>query len=212
MPALHNACSTFAKRVDEGEKVVSSVEALWQTAPMRSAIRRQIGDAQLCALYEMAYLLIFGHRENFIEECVMRMLVGQGSQSYTPVIATPPKAVSLGAARKRVLGGRPFVLWHDAGRSAIRVADHVSGSPLEALLLGEQTALERYAAIRHAIAHQSDDARRAFQAASTSLTGVAHPTPGSLLRTQDHSDPLNPVRWIRNITSELRRFAVAVTS
>lgn len=211
MPDLGNACSTFGKRVDESERVVSSVEALWQTAPMRSDIRRQIGDPQLRALYEMAYLSIFGHWENFIEECATRMLVGQGCASYTPAIVTPPRAPTLTAARTRVLGGQPFLLWHNPVKSADRIAKHVAGSPLEATLRSEETALERYAAIRHAIAHQSEDARASFEAASAALTGVVHPSPGRLLRIQDHTDPLNPVRWIRKISTEFRRLAAAAT-
>ena len=95
MPDLGNACATFQRRIDESERLVSSVEALWQTAPLRSDIRRQIGETQLCALYEMAYLSIFGYWENFIEECLTRMLAGQGCASYAPIILASPKPASL---------------------------------------------------------------------------------------------------------------------
>ena len=211
MADLGSASSTFGKRVDESERVVSSVEALWQTAPRQSDIRRQIGDPQLRALYEMAYLSIFGHWENFIEDCTTRMIAGQGCASYAPVIVSPPRAPTLTAARARVLAGRRFLLWYDPVTSADRIATHVSGSPLEATLRSEEAALGSYAAIRHAIAHQSEDARASFEAASAALAGVVHTSPGRLLRTQDHTDPLNPVRWIRKISTELRRLAAAAT-
>ncbi len=212
MPDLGNACATFQRRIDESERLVSSVEALWQTAPLRSDIRRQIGETQLCALYEMAYLSIFGYWENFIEECLTRMLAGQGCASYAPIILASPKPASLRAARVLVLGGKPFRLWHDPVRSAARIAAFLTGSPIEAVLLSSQTTIEQYAAIRHAIAHQSEDADATFRVASTNLSGVARRSPGVLLRAQDHSDPLNPVRWIRIISSDLRRLAVAATT
>lgn len=212
MPDLTNARATFDRRVSEAETVVSNVEALWQTAPRGSDVRRQISETELNALYEMSYLSIFGHWENFIEECTTRMLVGQGCPSYAPVLAAPPRAATLREARLRVLNGRAFQLWHDPVRSADRIAGHVTGSPIETMLRTEQTQLERFASVRHAIAHRSDDALTSFRQASTALSGVAHGTPGSLLRTQDHSDPLNPVRWIRKISTSLRTLAAAATT
>ncbi len=211
MADLGNALTAFAQRIDKAEKVVSNVEALWQTAPRRSDVRRQIGDAELCALYEMAYLSIFGHWENFLEDCLTRMLAGQGCASYSPVLVDPPKSRSLRKARSRLLNKQRFLLWHDPQVSLKRVALHVTGSPLEAALDGAKTTLARYAAIRHAIAHRSDDTRNEFLSAATGLTGVAHTSPGALLRAQDHSDPLNPVRWIRNISADLRQQAAVAT-
>ncbi len=72
------------------EQIVSSVEALWQTAPAGSHIRRQINESQLAALYEMAFISLFGYWENFIEDCTVRMLAGQGTSSYSPSIRVPP--------------------------------------------------------------------------------------------------------------------------
>jgi len=212
MPSLANALATFEQRVEESEQVVSSVEALWQTAPLHSNIRRQVAGPQLSALYEMAYLSLFGHWENFIEECLIRMLVGQGSPSYRPVVARGPRARTLADARNRVLDGRRFQLWYDPVKSANRVGGHVGGSPLQNVLLTSQGQIEHYAAVRHAIAHRSADAQTMFTAASMALAGVAHTSPGEFLRSQNHTDSLNPVRWIRVISTDLRRLAVASTS
>jgi hypothetical protein len=208
MPDLSNARAAFDKGVLEAEKIVSNVEALWQTAPRRSDVRRQIGEKELCALYEMTYLSVFGHWESFIEDCLTRMIVGQGSTAYTPRLLHPPRARTLREARARVLGGRRYLVWHDPAAAATRVADHLAGSPLQATLLAEQTTIENYAAIRHAIAHRSGDVQQGFEAAAQSLTGVRHGSPGLLLRTQDHTDPLNPVRWLRRISSDLRQLAI----
>lgn len=211
MADLLLARQLFEKRVTESEQIVSSVEALWQTAPLGSQVRRQINEVQLAALYEMAYLSLFGHWENFIENCLVRMLAGQGCSAYTPSVVVPPKAPSLVASRARVLGGRSFMLWYDPIKSAERVATHVAGSPLEAVLRSSSTHIQNMAAVRHAIAHQSKDALASFRIASLSMTGVSHNKPGDLLRSQDHSDPLNPTRWLRKFTTDLRQLAVAST-
>lgn len=212
MPDLRNAHQLFEKKVTESEQIVSSVEALWQTAPAASHVRRQINEGQLAALYEMAYLSLFGHWENFIEDCTVRMLAGQGSPSYSPSIVVSPRARTLIESRARVLGGRAFLLWYDPGKSADRIARHVAASPLEAVLRAASADIENMAAIRHAIAHQSEDALMSFRAASLSMVGVEHTKPGELLRSQDHSDPLNPTRWLRRLTTDLRTYALAATS
>jgi len=212
MADLRNARRLFEKKVTESEQIVSSVEALWQTAPAGSHVRRQIHEGQLAALYEMAYLSLFGHWENFIEDCTVRMLAGQGSPMYSPSIVLSPRARTLIEARARVLGGRHFLLWYDPSKSADRIASHVSSSPLEAVLRSSSDDIGRMASIRHAIAHQSEDALASFRAASVSMVGVEHQKPGELLRSQDHSDPLNPTRWLRKLTTDLRSFALAATS
>lgn len=211
MADLGNARQRFEKRVNESEQIVSSVEALWQTAPIGSHVRRQLNEGQLSALYEMAFLSLFGHWENFIEDCVVRMLAGQGCASYAPVIVTLPRSSSLAAARVRLLNGRSFLLWYDPLKSANRIATHITGSPLEQMLRASSVHIENMAAIRHAIAHQSQDALMSFRTASLAMVGVEHPSPGALLRSQDHSDPLNPTRWLRRLTTDLRTFAIHAT-
>lgn len=212
MPDLATASALFYRRILEAETVVSNVEALWQTAPRGSDVRRQISEAELNALYEMSYLSIFGHWENFIEECGVRMLAGQGSSSYAPVPVGPGGIKTLRAARSKLLNGRRYLLWHDPVTSANRIARLVVGSPIEMVLRTESVQLEQFAAVRHAIAHRSDDSVQAFRSASVMLAGVAHRSPGSLLRTQDHSDPLNPVRWIRKISTSMKTYAASATA
>jgi hypothetical protein len=207
MANLNNALTLFEGKVAESERIVSSVEALWQTAPIGSQIRQQINEGQLSALYEMAYLSLFGHWENFLEDCTIRMLAGQGSPSYTPVAVALPKLRTLTAARVRLFGTSRFLLWHDPLRSANRVAVHVSGSPVEAMLRTSNARLQSMAAVRHAIAHQSEDALVSFKVASRSMVGVEHRSPGEFLRAQDHSDPLNPTRWLRKLTDDMRVLA-----
>lgn len=212
MADLGNARRLFEKKVDESEQIVSSVEALWQTAPLGSNVRKQLTEGQLSALYEMAFLSLFGHWENFIEDCLVRMLVGQGCASYRPLLVSGPKASSLASARAQVLGTQKFLLWYDPGKSADRIARRVSGSPLESALRASLANIENMAAVRHAIAHQSEDAFTSFRDASRTMTGVEYLKPGELLRAQDHSDPLNPTRWLRRLTTDLRTLANIATT
>lgn len=212
MANLSNALRLFDRKVTESEQIVSSVEALWQTAPMGSQVRRQIDESQLSALYEMAYLSLFGHWENFIQDCTVRMIAGQGCPSYSPTVVTPPAARTLSSARTRVLGGKKFLLWYDPVRSADRIASHVAGSPLESMLRTSATDIQNLSAVRHAIAHQSEDALLSFKTASFLIGGIEYATPGELLRSQDHSDPLNPTRWLRKFTNDLRLLALRSTS
>jgi hypothetical protein len=212
MPDLSNSLAEFERQVLIAEGVVANVEALWQTAPPRSDVRRQIGEAQLGALYEMAYLSIFGHWENFVEGCLVRMIAGQGSGTYSPQLVAPPKARTLTAARQRVLGNSRYLLWYDPQTCVTRITLHVTGSPLETAIVTAQTSLEHYAAVRHAIAHRTRDSLQRFATVATSLSGVSAKAPGDFLRRQDHTDPLNPVRWIRRISTDLRSIAIASTS
>jgi hypothetical protein len=210
MASLINARDEFHKRIDQSEEIVSNVEALWQIAPRGSDIRRNIGEPQLSALYEMAYLSIFCYWENFIEECLVRMMTGQKSPTFTPTFVTG-RLPSLNAARTALFNRNQYLLWYNPATSADRIAQHVMSSPLEQVLRTNGVKIRDYAAIRHAVAHKSDDAIAGFRTSSLNLTGVAYSSPGALLRNQDIADVLNPVRRIRVISSELRRFASDAT-
>lgn len=214
MADLTTARVQLDKLITRTETIVGNVETLWQFAPLQSDVRKQIGEAELSALYEMSFLTTFGYWENFIEDCVVRMIAGQGCGTYpTPVLAQgQAKAPTLTAARVRLLGNRPFLLWHSPTKCVTQLTSHVVGSPLEAVITANQTDLEYYAAVRHAVAHRSTQTADNFAAASVALTGVGHSTPGLLLRSLDHTDPMNPIRRIRQISNALRAIALAATS
>lgn len=213
MANLANAWQLLESRVARAETIVANVETLWQLAPPNSDVRKQIGDSELAALYEMSFLTTFGYWENFIEECLVRMLAGQGSGTYDPpVLVSPPRSTTLDHARTRLLDGRPYLLWHDVAKCISKTQAFVVNSPLENALLAAETDLGHFAAVRHAIAHRSKQTTDNFRKASTAISGVAHTSPGELLRALDHSDALNPVRWIRVISNRIREVALAATS
>lgn len=192
--------------VDESLAIVSRTETLWQAAPPASHIRGSLKREQLWALYEASFLRIFAAWEAFQEELTVRLMARQITPRYTP---TPPTGGSLHrsqrAARVALYGSKRFLLWHDPDRSAARVARVLASSPLESSLLSHRAALAETAAIRHGIAHRSQDAVRQFKSAAVSRCGSDHRgRVGKFLRSQDYqSDPLNTPRWIRVLADEL---------
>jgi hypothetical protein len=195
----------FSRYVGDSLKIIASTEALWLTAPPASVIRKQLKVPQLEALYEAVYLRVFSAWEAFVEDVLVRFMSGYKTSTYGPVL-TPgcPHSRTVRGARAVLYGARPYILWHNPVSSANRIAGFVTGSPLEATLRSQQARLEIFAAIRHRIAHNSDDTRTTFNAAAMSLAGSGYDgRPGRLLRAPDLADPLNQSKWILRISTEL---------
>jgi hypothetical protein len=197
--------ANFARRVDETLKIISSTEVLWLTAPPTSAVRRQLKVGQLEALYESVYLRIFSAWESFIEDVLVRFMSGYSTPTYRPVLVPScPRARSVRGARVHLYGSRNYLLWHDPTSSANRIARYISGSPVEVVIRSRQARLQAFAAIRHRIAHDSDDSKTKFYAAALMLASSDFGgQPGKLLRAADMTDPLNQPKWIRVIADEL---------
>lgn len=191
----------FDKFVNECDFTLSwlgATEALWQSAPPATQVRKQLKSQQLEALYESAYLRLFASWENFLEDCCARMMARAATPGYMPVAAHGATLYSsLEQARAGLLNGRRFLLWHNPVTVADRVAGYLDGSPIESEIRANRPRLEHLAAVRHGIAHSSEDAKASFELAATAITGSVHRgRPGKLLRAADPSDPLNPRRWV----------------
>jgi hypothetical protein len=195
----------FARYVGDSLAIIASTEVLWLTAPPASEIRKQLKVPQLEALYESVYLRIFSAWESFIEDVLVRFMSGYMTGTYQPVLAQGCiQSSSIRAARVSLYGPRGYALWYDPIRSADRVAQYVTGSPLEAMLRQQHVQLKTFATIRHRIAHDSDDAKAKFKAAALLLASSQYSgRPGKLLRAPDMSDPLNQPKWILRISTEL---------
>lgn len=211
MPDLATRYRVF---VNESLVIVSSTEALWITAPPASAVRQQLKVGQLEALYESVFLRIFSAWEGFLEEALTRFVAGYRTPSHSPVVAAGAvRHRTVSSARAALYGGRTFLLWHDPKQVVRRSQGLLVQCPVETVLQGAQAQLERYAAIRHRIAHSTDDASQKFRQAAQSIAGVDHRgKPGRLLRSADISDPLNPTKWIRRISDDLIALSQAVTA
>jgi hypothetical protein len=195
----------FERNVNDALTIIASTEVLWLTAPPASDIRKQLKVPQLEALYEAVYLRIFCAWESFIEDVLVRFMSGYATKTYKPTLAVNcPQHKRISSARSHLYGSKDYLLWYNPGRSADRVSKYVAASPLESVLRSQQSRLEIFAAIRHRIAHDSDDAKVKFDTAAMTLAGSRYEgRPGKLLRAPDMSDPLNQPKWIRKISTEL---------
>jgi hypothetical protein len=195
----------FSRYVSESLNIIGSTEALWLLSAPASKVRKQLKVPQLEALYEAVYLRVFTAWEAFVEDVLVRFMSGYETSTYGPVL-TPGRSPSrtIKGARAALYGTRPYLLWYNPVSAANRISGYVTGSPLEATLRSQQARLEIFAAIRHRIAHNSDDVRVKFNAAAMSLAGSQYSGhPGRLLRAPDLSDPLNQSKWILRISNEL---------
>ena len=209
MPSL---ADDFVKSSSASLQLAGSTETLWLTAPKTSQVKKTLGQGSLEALYESAYLRVFGAWENFLEEVVIRLMAGRQTPSYKPT-AAPGKRMhnTVSGARVALYNGSNYLLWHDPGRAIKRAQMHLTGSPVETVLQGAQTRLGHFAAIRHRVAHSSDDAQQKYLVAALAVTGQSFGGgPGQLLRGHDISDPLNMKSWIHVLTVEMQGLALHI--
>ncbi len=201
------------KSIGASIRLVSATEALWISAPPASQLRQQLTAGQLEALYEAAYLRIFAAWESYLESTTVRLMAKKGTASYTPTC--PPGTNlyrTLDLARAALFGGRNYLLWHNPQTVISRSAGVLSGSPVEMVLTANVQDISDMATVRHAIAHNSSDARRKFQAASQSLAGITTGNPGHFLRSPNVADPLNPMKWLLVLSRRLECYALQIAS
>jgi hypothetical protein len=212
MTAMPPLGSSFMRDTTAALNLIAATETLWLTARGGSAVRQQLRPAQLEALYESAYLRIFTMWEDFLEQALLRYMVGRTTPSYTPIpVAGSSVFGTIAAARTHLFNGRRYLLWHDGQTAADRCRRYLQHCPYELVLTGSAQQLEDFSAIRHRIAHSSTDAKNRFANSAVRLAGQAHgDSPGRLLRAADISDPLNQRKWVRVITDELRLLALQI--
>lgn len=208
----------FIKSIDASLSLVGNTEALWLTSPPTSEVRKKLKVPQLEALYEAVYLQMFGTWEAFLESVTLRWMAKYSSPGYSPTPASGTvlyKSVQDAVPALYLEHGnlKNFLLWHNPSHVRARVARHLTACPIEQLMIAESVSLDQFSAVRHHIAHGSNDTRAKFKAASLALTGSDHGgRPGRMLRNADISDPLNTPKWIRSIAEALKQFAVSVCS
>lgn len=209
MPALGTKC---VNSFEQSLTIASATETLWLTAPPRSAVRKQLRQPQLEALYEATFLRVFSIYEAFIEDALAHYMSNYGTADYAPIPSAPQRLHrTVSSAVTALYDGRPYLLWHNAEASIARAKKHLENSPIEVALTGNKSQLDHYARIRHHIAHNSRDSRNKFLTAATSLTGNDHGgVPGKLLRAADISDPLNQPKWIRVIVDDMASTALQI--
>ena len=207
--------SRFESVVLDTRRWLGATEILWLTAPAGSTTRQQLGPLQLEALHEAAFLRVFGAWESYLEECAVRFMAGQTTASYPRVVPVESTTLdkTIAAARLRLLNGRRFLLWHNPGTVVTRLQRYLVGCPVEDVLTTHQPRIDLLAAIRHRIAHTSDDARTEFISAATTIAGVNFDgVAGRMLRAANVGDGLTQRMWTYEFTEELRGYAIAIAA
>jgi hypothetical protein len=166
-------------------------------------------------LYELAYLRLFSAWEATIESVFLRMMCGHATGSgRIERLKVGPHCRSLYDAELALLDGKRYVLWHDAGDIIQRCQKHfrkrrAGASPiLEAVISSHQARLDAWAAVRHRIVHEQNDARIKFDRASNLFAGRTYPAsrPGKFLKDLDRSST-PPKTWLMTAIDELTGLA-----
>lgn len=163
-------------------------------------------------VYELAYLRVFVAWEVFLQETFIRYLCGYRAAHGQEVPLSGTYFGTLASAHAAVLGHRQYLLWHNPTTVVNRAKGFLLNSQHE-IVVGSATApLERFAAIRHRIAHAQEHARREFDNATMTLAGKRYSggRPGRFLRDWVPG-AVPPVRWLEAISSQLEGLASQVT-
>lgn len=202
MPAFHNALAAASQ---EALGIVAAGELSRTSHPKEWHVRR------LEALYELAFLRIFGAWEMYLEAVFLRSLCGyESSAGQETLQGTLSHFPNLLAAEAAMLGGQQFKLWHNPGIVVKRcqgfIKSNAPGCPAlqETTISSNLTYLGNLAAIRHRIAHTQNDAKTNFDNACTAIAARTYrgARPGRLLRDWDKSATPH-CRWISTFERSL---------
>lgn len=181
-------------------------ERLRTDAIIGPRVRRELTAHRQTLLYELAYLRAFNQWEVFLDAVCQRYLCGykfMGHQENPLARFTS----NLSAAETALYGGRPFALWHNPQEVIRRANAHFAPGNRIANVLGSALAdLTNFAAIRHRIAHDHEDARVRFDAACMRLAARHFPgsRPGAFLRLRTvRGAPPVPLSWLERICGDL---------
>lgn len=165
-------------------------------------------------VYEAAYLLIFAAWEVFLEESFVRFLCAYENIAG-PMTLQPGKNFSpdLSHAKTAVYNGRAYILWHNPTLVVSRAKNWFVACPHETVINAAINDVEDFAAIRHFVAHRSEDCKQKFDSATRRLsgTGVLGQRAGRFLR-KDTVDPVSGIQmpWINRISIDLHRYATQI--
>lgn len=197
----------FTEQVQASIALVGRIELAMLQARTSNADGLRIADVELA--YELAYLRIFLAWERFLETALTRLICGyHHSNGPEPLKANLSYFGRIADAEAAILGTRTYTLWHDPAKVVSRAERWLSNSRFALILSSAQQNLVHYAAIRHRIAHEQDDARMKFDLASMALAARRYKgaRPGRLLRDwQLGANP--PRRWLSVLGDDLGSYA-----
>ena len=203
MPRLDIA---LGQEVTKAIALTRAGESVRVLAGSGSALDREWPRPRLEALYELAFLRSFVAWEVFLEETFFRYLCGYSSPMHGQAVLVPGGTyyATLHAAESGVLGNAQYMLWHNPQRVVTRCAARIVNGRHEQVINSSFARIEHFANVRHRVAHDSQDARAKFNAATQALAVKPYrgARAGAFLR--DWVPGVMPrVRWLERITSEL---------
>lgn len=201
MPPL---ASQLRTKVREAVDLANMGERLCAHPTIGITVRQELTTYRQYLIYELAYLRAFNQWEIFLESVCLRYLCGyqfMGS-TETPVGAF---AADLATAKANLYAGNAYLLWHNPQRVITRVNTKFAAGNRLATVIGSALAdIENFAAIRHRIAHDHQDARSKFDVACMRLAArrFRGSRPGAFLRIKTlHRG--TPVSWLERICDDL---------
>lgn len=201
MPSLATA---FRRQVLAALDLVDMSRRLRSDKNIGQTVRSHLTLYRHNLLSELAYLRVFNQWEVCLEEAFLRYLCGYEFMGKAET-CLPTISKNIHAARAAVYGKRPYLLWHNPSHVVTRANLHFAAGSRLALVIGSALSdVENFAAIRHRIAHDHNDAKQKFDAATMSLASRRFPggRPGAFL---NHATTLrgNPATWLERICGEL---------
>jgi hypothetical protein len=210
MPRLDVA---FGQEVKSAIDLTKAGERIRIVSGYGSELYKEWSPLRLEALYELAYLRSFVAWEWFLEATFLRYLCGFASPTHgqATMVSGRPFHRNIQAAETAVLAGQQFMLWHGPQKVVNRCAAHVLNGRHEQVINSRITRIQHFADIRHRVAHDRQDVRNKFDAATMALATRRYPGSrvGSFLR--DWVPGSSPrLRWLDHITAELASLAAQI--
>jgi hypothetical protein len=213
MPALD---ALLVRQLRAASDLAAAGESVRSAVPSSSALWRLWNVSKLEALYELAFLRSFVAWEMFLEATFYRCLCGYIPKAGTvstlgPVLLKGSVYPNIAAAEGAILGTQQYIAWYKCKSVIDRCQRYIVNGHHEATIVSHQSRLEKFAAIRHRIAHGQGHAKSEFDIATKSLNGKAYrgSRPGRFLRDWDTA--AWPRRtWLETILDEFGRLATQI--
>lgn len=162
-------------------------------------------------VFEAAYLLIFSAWEAFLEEVMIRFIAGYGNKTGKMTLQ-PGRAFqpNLSDAKAALYGSKSYLLWHSPDYPIKKSQTWFINASPQTVISSAYSDIANFAAIRHYVAHRSNDCQAKFDNATLALSGsvITGSRAGRFLR-KTTIDPVSGVtlQWIQRIGEDLRRYA-----
>lgn len=203
---LTTVITDFSTRVRDFRRLAS--DAYTWSVPIPPATTPLINAKRRNTLTELAFFRVFSAWEAFLEETFILYMLGQQAPRGRKKVHRYGFPPNEDAAYAWVAGENRYANWNPDKVSGRAKRFFKDGGPFLAALTSQQNLLSQMKSVRNAIAHDSEDARKKFEAVVRNELGALPPntTAGSfLLATKPKTAP--PVSFLEFYFDELVKVA-----